>query len=82
MSNPTQTWTVTPEQYSAMLAGVNAAGFALSGNSGTTSKEGVTFGWNYDGTTLSITVEKTSWYDPSVASIDTQIAAAINKALA
>ena len=81
MANEPQKWQVTPEQYAGMLKNVNAAGFNLVGNSGEAKKDGATVGWEYDGTTLSITVINRSWYDPSVADIDDRIAKAVNEAL-
>lgn len=79
---PAQTWKIAPEQYAAMLAEVTAAGIPISGNAGTASKQGVTVSWSYDGETLSITVEKRSWYDPSMEEIEARIASAVNKILA
>jgi hypothetical protein len=38
---------ITPEQYGLLLAKANAAGLALSGNSGTASRLGVEITWNY-----------------------------------
>jgi hypothetical protein len=38
---------ITPEQYASLLQKAQAAGFALSGNSGTASKYGVEVAWNY-----------------------------------
>jgi hypothetical protein len=81
MENAPQTWKVTPAQYAEMLKNVNSAGFHLIGNSGEATKDGVTVGWEYDGTTLSITVINRSWYDPSVSDIKARIAKAVNGAL-
>ena len=81
MANSPQTWKVTPSQYAEMLKNVNAAGFNLVGNSGEATKDGVTVGWEYDGTPLSITVINRSWYDPSVSDIEDRIADAVNGAL-
>jgi hypothetical protein len=54
----TQSWKVTPAQYAAMEAELDAAGYAITGMSGTILVERyeVTVGisWLYDGTTLSI----------------------------
>jgi hypothetical protein len=38
---------VTPEQYVKLIAKAKAAGFSLSGNSGTASTFGVEVAWNY-----------------------------------
>jgi len=38
---------ITPEQYADLLAKANAAGLALSGNSGIASRMGVEVQWNY-----------------------------------
>ena len=38
---------ITPEQYGLLLAKANAAGLALTGNSGKASKLGVEVTWNY-----------------------------------
>jgi hypothetical protein len=38
---------ITPEQYALLIAKANAAGLALSGNSGTASRLGVEVTWNY-----------------------------------
>lgn len=38
---------VAPAQYAALLEKAQAAGFSLSGNSGTASKFGVDVAWNY-----------------------------------
>ncbi len=50
-------------------------GLTIGSDSGETSVKGITFAWEYDAgsATLHLTVEKTSWYDPSEASIDKQI---------
>ena len=79
MANSPQTWTVTPAQYATMLANVNAAGLALSGNGGEVEKDGVNIGWNYDGTTLSITVLSAPLFMTGLA--EREIANAVNGAL-
>ena len=38
---------ITPEQYAALVAKANAAGLALSGDSGTASRFGVEVSWGY-----------------------------------
>jgi hypothetical protein len=38
---------ITPQHYAVLLAKANAAGLALSGNSGTASRLGVEVTWNY-----------------------------------
>ena len=38
---------ITPEQYATLMQKAQAAGLALSGNSGTASKFGVEVAWNY-----------------------------------
>ena len=81
--NAPQTWTVTPEQYAALVAKAQAAGIPLTGtNYGRIEKHGVVLEETYDGKTLTITVESRAWYDPSVTDIQAKIAAAINAALA
>ena len=76
----TQTWPVTPAQYAAMEADVNASGFPISGNFGEAEKDGVTVDWGYDGTTLSITVVSAPPFCTGLA--EGQIADAVNQTLA
>ena len=79
MANTTQTWTVTPAQYALLEKQVNAAGVAISGDSGQVSKAGATVGWTYDGTTLSISVLHALPFTSGV--VANQIKAAVDKAL-
>jgi hypothetical protein len=62
-----------------MEAKVNAAGVAISGDSGTTSHEGATVRWAYDGTTLSITVLSAPMFCEKI--VEKKIADAVNGAL-
>jgi hypothetical protein len=39
---------ISPQQYAALVAKANAAGLALSGNSGTASRLGVEVTWSYE----------------------------------
>jgi hypothetical protein len=68
---------VSPEKWNEVKAKVQSeAGVTITSDVGEAEAQGVTFAWNYDGSsTLVITVENTSWYDPSEASIDQQIEA-------
>ena len=51
------------------------AGLDIQSNTGEEKVKGVTFKWDYDGSsTLQITIVDTSWYDPSAASIEEQLA--------
>jgi hypothetical protein len=81
MSTP-QTWKVTPEQYAGMIQQVNEAGVHITGNSGETTKQGVTIAWEYDGKNLSITVKNRSWYDPSIPDLEAKVKSAVDEALA
>lgn len=78
--NPPQIWKITPEQYAAMEAKVNAAGVAISGDSGTASHEGATVRWSYDGATLSVTVVSAPMFCEKI--VEKKIADAVNGALA
>src|ERR1017187_2728631 len=50
-------------------------GFTISGSSGQVSGKGITVGWSYDGVSvLVLTVIKRSWYDPSLATIEADLA--------
>jgi hypothetical protein len=78
--NKHQTWQVTPAQYTAMQARINAAGVAISGDSGTVKAQGgVVISWSYDSVTLEITVVTAPWGFTGVA--EKKIAAAVNDAL-
>jgi hypothetical protein len=68
---------VSPAKWDEIKAKVQSeAGITISSDSGEAQAKGITISWNYDGSsTLVITVEDTSWYDPSEASIDQQIQA-------
>jgi flagellar capping protein FliD len=73
------TFTITPTQYSALIAQAKAKGLAISGDGGTASKEGLTVSWSYDGTTLTLNVLKREWFDPSEATIEADIQAIITQ---
>lgn len=83
MANNAQVWAVTPAQYAAMEAEVAAAGYAISGNSGTTdvTKYGLTatIGWFFDGAKLNITVLDAPPFCTGM--VERKIADAMNKAL-
>lgn len=80
--NQAQTWKVTPKQYAAMEADINASGFPISGNSGTAEKDGVRMSWTYDGATLSITVLSAPLFCTGIAegAIDSAVNAELAKA--
>ncbi len=48
---------ITPEQYANLTAKARAAGFDLSGNSGTASTFGVEVAWNYDSSAQQLTLQ-------------------------
>jgi hypothetical protein len=48
---------ITPEQFARLIAKAQAAGFALSGSSGTTTKFGVELAWNYKPDSQELTVQ-------------------------
>lgn len=55
------------------------AGLDIQSDAGADKVKGITFAWNYDGTsTLKLTIEDTSWYDPSVSSIESQLSSWID----
>jgi hypothetical protein len=68
---------VSPSKWSEIKDKVHSeVGITIGSDSGEAKAKGITFDWHYDGSsTLVITVESTSWYDPSEASIDKQIEA-------
>jgi hypothetical protein len=59
MSNPSKSWTMTPQQFAGLEAEVNAAalGISISGNAGEATHDGATVGWTFNGETLVLTVE-------------------------
>lgn len=83
MSNKTQTWPVTPAEYAAMEAEVNAEGFPITGDSGTeyVTKFALTakIGWTYDGATLGITVLSAPMFCTGM--VENKIAATVEQAL-
>ena len=73
----TQTFNgIDPARFARICALVrNKTGFAISGNMGQAEDLGITVSWSYDGVSvLILTVIKTSWYDPSVATIEADLA--------
>jgi hypothetical protein len=48
---------ITPEQFSTLASKAQAAGIALSGNSGTASRFGVEVAWNYSPATRQLTLQ-------------------------
>ena len=60
---------VTPSQYAAMQAEAAQNGLTIAGEIGTASKAGITVGYAYDGTTLTLALVDRSWYDPPADSI-------------
>jgi hypothetical protein len=62
-------WTRIKDQVKAKV------GVTISGDVGEASSKGIEISWSYNATTLNltITVVKTSWYDPSISVIDTNI---------
>lgn len=52
-----QTFTVTPDQYSALQVQVAKAGLVISGDSGQDSYKGCTVSWLYDPTAQTLTMQ-------------------------
>jgi hypothetical protein len=50
---------ITPEKYQALLATAKAQGLDLTGVSGTTQYQGMTFTWDYDAADESLTIRCT-----------------------
>ena len=78
--NPVLRFAVTPEQWQQAKAAVEEKfGLALADGGGTheSSTKGITFGYSYDGSVFTLQVEKRSWYDPSVDTIDQDVIAAL-----
>ena len=48
---------ISPEQYNRLIQKAQAAGIALSGNSGTATKLGVEVSWSYSPATQELTIE-------------------------
>lgn len=67
---------IDPARFARICSAVQTkTGFVISGPSGQVDGMGITVGWLYDGVSvLTLTVIKTSWYDPSVATIEADLA--------
>ena len=65
---------ITPEQYARLAARAEAAGIAISGNSGTATQFGVEIAWNYspDSQDLMIQCLKTPFF-LKAADVDAKI---------
>lgn len=63
----TLTFPLTPEQYELRKNDLIAQGILIAGNSGEIEYKGVTVGYEYNGTSLTVTIEKKPWYDPESA---------------
>lgn len=50
---------MTPEKYASLLQTAQSQGLALTGNTGSTTYQGMTFTWNYDPATQSLTLQCT-----------------------
>jgi hypothetical protein len=48
---------ISPEQYGRLIQKAQAAGIALSGNSGTATKLGVEVSWSYSPTTQELAIQ-------------------------
>ncbi len=48
---------ISPEQYDRLIQKAQAAGIALSGNSGTATKLGVEVSWSYSPATQELTIQ-------------------------
>ena len=81
---PSQTFAnVTPEQFATMQQKAQASGIPIEGNSGTASKFGGHFQWNYDPTTQSLTITVTSPpFLMSCDSVNARISALMQEVLA
>jgi hypothetical protein len=68
---------VNPEKWKEITDKVKSeVGLSIESSSGEAKAKGITFAWDYDGSsTLKLTVESRSWYDPSEESIDKQLTA-------
>lgn len=71
---------VSPQKWQEIIDEVKSKiGLTISGDTGQAEAKGITVAWDYDGSSvLKLTVENTSWYDPSEASIDAQITNWVN----
>ena len=61
---------------------LNEAGIDITSNLGSGSAKGISLSWSYvpDSETLTATLVKRSWYDPSEAVIETDLAAMVTAA--
>lgn len=78
MSNPTLTFSLTPDQWGQAKALVKQKlGLSLVGDSGQADKLGVTVHFEYADNHLAVYVVKRGLFDPSVSTIDQDITTAI-----
>lgn len=74
---------VAPEQFALLQQKAQGSGIAINGNSGTASSFGGKFEWNYDPTTLALTITVTSTpFLMSCESVNTRIGALVQEVLA
>lgn len=74
---------VTPEQYAALIQKAQAAGLALTGNSGSASKFGVEVTWNYSPETQELRIQCLSTpFFVKAADVDAKIRSVVTNALA
>jgi hypothetical protein len=74
---------ITRAQYEILVEKIKAAGFDVTGDSGTATKYGVEIAWNYSPATLELSFQ--CLHVPmfmTVASIDARIQALVHEALA
>jgi hypothetical protein len=73
---------ITPEQYESFVAKAKAAGIAITGDSGTASKMGVTVSWSYDPPRQQLTVQVISTpFFIKASTVDAKIAALVKENL-
>jgi hypothetical protein len=63
----TQTFPLTPDKFATLQAKVKSSLGIDMGNNGTESLRGFTVNWNYDGSTLTVSVTKKPFYIPDEA---------------
>lgn len=61
-------YAVTPDQWTKLQAVAKSKGLTLTGNSGTTEYDGITFSYSYDGTkSVSISIVKKPFFVSELA---------------
>jgi hypothetical protein len=58
-SHPAQTFPVTPAQFDLLSQRASAAGIALSGTSGSATKDGITLAWTYNAAAQTLMIQCT-----------------------